>query len=67
MAKYRKEFKVTSMATYLEVSRSGFYDYVKRLRNPIGNLDIALIDFVKETWTSSKKSYGLIRILNKVK
>jgi putative transposase len=67
MATYRKEFKVTSMATYLDVSRSGFYDYVKRLKNPIGTLDIALIDFVKETWKSSKKNYGLIRILNKVK
>lgn len=55
------------MATYLDVSRSGFYDYVKRLKNPIGTLDIALIDFVKETWKSSKKNYGLIRILNKVK
>lgn len=67
MATYRKEFKVTSMATYLEVSRSGFYDYVKRLKNPIGTLDIALIDFVQETWKSSKKCYGLIRILNEVK
>ena len=67
MATYRKEFKVTSMATCLDVSRSGFYDYVKRLKNPIGTLDIALIDFVKETWKSSKKNYGLIRILNKVK
>lgn len=55
------------MAKYLDVSRSGFYDYVKRSKNPIGNLDIALIDFVKETWISSKKSYGLIRILNEVK
>lgn len=55
------------MATYLEVSRSGFYDYVKRLKNPIGILDVGLIDFVRETWKSSKKNYGLIRILNKVK
>jgi transposase InsO family protein len=67
MATYRKEFKVTSMATYLEVSRSGFYDYVKRLKNPIGMLDVGLIDFVRETWKSSKKNYGLIRILDKVK
>jgi transposase InsO family protein len=67
MATYRKEFKITSMARYLDVSRSGFYDYVKRSKNPIGNFDIALIDFVKEAWISSKKSYGLIRILNEVK
>ena len=67
MATYRKEFKVTSMATYLDVSRSGFYDYVKRLKNPIREIDRTLIDFVKETWQSSKKSYGLIRILNEVR
>ena len=56
-----------SMAKCLDVSRSGFYDYVKRLKNPNVTIDIALIDFVKETWKASKKSYGLIRILNEVK
>lgn len=55
------------MATFLEVSRSGFYDYVKRSKNPIGKLDLAFINFVKETWKSSKQSYGLIRILNEVR
>lgn len=67
MATYRKEFKVTRMVACLEVSRSGFYDYVKRLKSPIGNLEIAFIDFVKHSWKSSKKSYGLIRILKDVK
>lgn len=67
MATYRNEFKVASMATYLEVSRSGFYDYIKRLKKPIHEMDKTLINFVKETWHSSKKSYGLIRILNEVR
>lgn len=67
MATYRKEFKVTSMAKYLDVSRSGFYDYVKRLKNPIIKIDSILIDFVKETWQCSKKNYGLMRILNEVR
>jgi len=65
MATYRKEFKVTSMAKYLDVSRSGFYDYVKRLKYPIIKIDSILIDFVKETWQCSKTNYGLMRILNK--
>lgn len=67
MATYRKEFKVTSMAKYLDVSRSGFYDYVKRLKNPIIKIDSILIDFVKETWQCIKKNYGLMRILNEVR
>ena len=67
MATHRREFKITSMATYLEVSRSGFYDYVKRIKKPYGNLDGTLVRLVQVTWELSRGSYGLLRILNEVR
>lgn len=67
MLTHIKEFKVASMAKYLNVSRSNFYDYVKRSKKPFGNLDLALVDFVYSTWKKSRKSYGLLRILDRVK
>jgi transposase InsO family protein len=61
------EFKIKSMATYLNVSRSGYYDYLRRVKNPTSKLDHDFVDFVKDTWELSKGSYGLKRILNEVR
>lgn len=54
------------MARYLEVSRSNFYNYLNRLKRPFGNVDESLLSFVFLTWSNSRKSYGLPRILDQV-
>ncbi|EMF83151.1 IS1236 transposase family protein [Leptospira weilii serovar Topaz str. LT2116] len=67
MEMYRFEFSIRSMAEVLEVSRSGFYQFLKRSKNVLEKYDPELVEFIKETWLSNRKNYGLVRLLREVK
>lgn len=60
----RKAYPVTLLCRVMKVSRSGFYDYARRCRNPRINIyEEQLQRKVLEIFYFSKKSYGSRRIL----
>ncbi len=64
---YIKEFSVVSMARCLDVSRSSYYEYIKRITRPINKSEEELKTFVFNCWKEYRKVYGLPRILKKAK
>ncbi len=60
----RKAYPVSLLCKVMEVSRSGFYDYVSRCKNPRINIyEKRLQRKVLEIFYFSKKTYGSRRIL----
>lgn len=55
------------MARCLDVSRSSYYEYVKRITRPISKAEEELKTFVFNCWKDYGKVYGLPRILRKAK
>ncbi|EMS82270.1 hypothetical protein LEP1GSC073_1332, partial [Leptospira noguchii str. Cascata] len=58
METHRFEYSIRSMANVLEVSRSGFYQFLKR-KNELEKYNPELVEFIRETWLTSRKNYGL--------
>ena len=56
----RNRYPVTEMCRFFKVSRSGYYDYVKRLDQPAH--DAALADIIREQQKKCDKTYGYRRI-----
>ena len=56
----RNRYPVTKMCRFFGVSRSGYYDYVKRLDHP--EHDAALADIIREQQKKCDKSYGYRRM-----
>ncbi|MBW9231293.1 IS3 family transposase [Leptospira santarosai] len=67
METHRFAFSIRSMANVLEVSRSGFYQFLKRSKNELEKYNPELVEFIKETWLTNRKNYGLVRLLREVK
>ena len=64
----RSRYPVTVMCHFFGVSRSGYYDYIKRLDQPTH--DAALADIIREQQRKCDKTYGYRRMwkwLGKVK
>ena len=64
----RNRYPVTVMCQFFGVSRSGYYDYIKRLDQPTH--DAALADIIREQQAKCDKTYGYRRMwkwLKKVK
>ena len=63
-----KAYPITVLCAVMEVSRSGFYDYLHRLNtdNPNDNYQNALKARIKAIFNESKGSYGSRRILKKL-
>ena len=64
----RNQYPVLVMCHFFGVSRSGYYDYVKRLDQPAR--DAALADIIREQQKKCDKTYGYRRMwkwLGKVK
>ncbi|EMN60550.1 hypothetical protein LEP1GSC092_1164 [Leptospira interrogans serovar Pyrogenes str. R168] len=67
METHRFEHSIQSMANVLGVSRSGFYQFLKRSKNELEKYNPELVEFIRETWLTSRKNYGLVRLLREVK
>ena len=64
----RNRYPVTVMCHFFGVSRSGYYDYIKRLDQPTHNA--ALVEIIREQQKKCDKTYGYRRMwkwLEKVK
>lgn len=56
----RSTYPVARMCAFFEVSRSGYYDFVKRMDEPDG--DDVLAEDIKECQFQSRKTYGYRRV-----
>ena len=66
--RHRTKYAITTMCAFFEVSRSGYYDFVKRMDKP--DRDEALAREIAECQQLCRKTYGYRRVhiwLNKVK
>ena len=57
---HRNEYSVSVMCEFFEVSRSGYYDFVKRMGNP--EHDAELANKIKECQNRTDKTYGYRRV-----
>jgi len=67
MKLYKNEFSIKSMAEVLKVSRSGFYKFLKKKEEVLSDHSIYLLSEIQRIWRRSKRTYGLLRIMDKVK
>ena len=58
--RHRDEYPVSVMCQFFEVSRSGYYDFQKRLGKPETDTDLA--DKIKECQSAADKTYGYRRV-----
>ncbi len=56
----RNRYSVSAMCRFFSVSRSGYYDYVKRLDRPAHDADLA--EIIREQQKKCDKTYGYRRI-----
>ena len=56
----RERYSVSQMCRFFDVSRSGYYDYVKRLDRPAHDADLA--EIIHEQQKKCDKTYGYRRI-----
>lgn len=56
----RKRYSITEMCQFFGVSRSGYYDYVKRLERPAH--DAALAEIIRKQQERCNKTYGYRRM-----
>ena len=56
----RKRYSITEMCQFIEVSRSGYYDYVKRLSQPAHDADLA--EIIRKQQEKCDKTYGYRRM-----
>lgn len=56
----RKRYSITEMCQFFGVSRSGYYDYVKRLDQPAH--DAALAEIIRKQQEACDKTYGYRRM-----
>ena len=57
--RHRDEYPVSVMCKFFEVSRSGYYDYVRRMGKP--EHDAKLAEIIKECQNKTDKTYGYRR------
>ena len=58
--RHRNEYPVSVMCTFFEVSRSGYYDFVKRIGKP--EQDAALAKEIEECQNRTDRTYGYRRV-----
>ena len=54
--RHREKYSVSEMCRFFEVSRSGYYDYVKRMDTPAW--DLSLAEKIRECQEHSHGMYG---------
>ena len=58
--RHEKEYSITDMCRILEVSRSGYYDYLKRASG--GERDAELAEQIRKCQERSRHTYGYRRV-----
>jgi transposase len=58
--RHRDKYSISEMCRFFNVSRSGYYDYVKRMNIPAK--DLALAEKIKECQENCGKTYGYRRV-----
>ena len=58
--RHRNEYPVSVMCQFFDVSRSGYYDFVKRMEQP--EHDIELAERIRECQSRTDKTYGYRRV-----
>ena len=58
--RHRNEYSISVMCKFFKVSRSGYYDYVKRMGQP--EHDLGLAERIKECQNKADKTYGYRRV-----
>ena len=58
--RHRDEYPISVMCKFFEVSRSGYYDYVKRIGNPDKDADLA--EEIRVCQCSADNTYGYRRV-----
>ena len=56
----RDRYAISTMCKFFEVSRSGYYDYIKRMDSPAFDSEIA--EVIRQIQESSDKTYGYRRV-----
>ena len=67
MEAHADEFPVMSMAKVLEVSRSGYYNFLKLKKENKSKYPAEILENVYSIWKSNRKLYGGIKLTKKVK
>lgn len=67
MKEHEKEFNVEKMAKVFEVSRSGYYDFLKRGKSRRALENERLKSIIKEIHANSRRIYGSPRVHAKIK
>ena len=58
--RHRNEYSVSVMCKFFEVSRSGYYDFIRRMDKP--EQDTELVEKIKECQNRTDKTYGYRRV-----
>ena len=58
--RYKDKYSISEMCRFFDVSRSGYYDYAKRIENPAKDLPLA--EKIKECQEKHRKTYGYRRV-----
>ncbi len=58
--RHREKYSISKMCRFFEVSRSGYYDYVKRIDNP--DRDIELAELIRTCQKETYSTYGYRRV-----
>lgn len=67
MAEYKEQFSLEVMSRIFQVSRSGFYDWLKRPPSDRQIEDVAILKEIVLTFENSDKTYGSPRIRSALK
>jgi transposase InsO family protein len=58
--RHKDKYSVSAMCRFFDVSRSGYYDYVKRMDIP--SKDLTLANLIRECQEETKSTYGYRRV-----
>ena len=58
--RHNDKYSISEMCRFFAVSRSGYYDFVKRMDNP--SKDLELSELIRECQTETKQTYGYRRV-----
>ena len=58
--RHKDKYSISEMCRFFAVSRSGYYDFVKRMNKPAKDLELA--ELIRECQTQTKQTYGYRRV-----
>ena len=58
--RHKDKYSISEMCRFFSVSRSGYYDFVKRMNGPAKDLELA--ELIRECQAQTKQTYGYRRV-----